>query len=89
MDSTERILMALGEIKGELGEARAEGRGRDRQLQEMKDLLADHVVADNKVASRVTVIEHAASRMKGMLFVVGGAAGLAASIGVAVAKAIL
>jgi hypothetical protein len=89
MDSTDRILYALGEIKGELGELRAEGRGRDTQLADLKTLIAAHVEADNKVANRVSQLEHDKSRMKGIVIALSALGGIAASVGVAVAKAVL
>lgn len=89
MDTNDRILLALGDIKGELGEFRAEGRGRDAALADIKTLIAAHVEADNKVANRVTQLEHDKSRMKGIVIALSALGGIVASVGVAVAKAVL
>lgn len=89
MDTSDRILLAIGDLKGELGELRAEGRGRDASLEDIKKLIADHVASDNAVAGRVSDLEHARSRVKGMVIVISLAGGALTTIGVAVAKAIL
>lgn len=89
MDSTERILLAIGDLKGELGEFRAEGKGRDERLREMKELLAKHVEDDNKVAKRVSVLEHARSRATGYVLALSAVGGIATTAGVAIAKALL
>jgi hypothetical protein len=89
METNDRILLFLADIKGELGEFRAEGRSRDSQLRDIRQLLSDHVAADNKVAHRVSDLEHSRSRTRGMLIVVSAAGGLIASVGVAIAKALL
>jgi hypothetical protein len=58
------VLSAIGDLREDVGGLRADNRSVQRQLDDMKKLIEQHVAADNKVAARVTALEHDRTRVK-------------------------
>lgn len=83
MIDADRILILLGDIKGDMGELKANARIAERDRQEMKKLLEDHVAVDLAVASRVSSLEHSRTNLRGMVVgfsLVASALGTAATM---------
>jgi hypothetical protein len=78
MDVSNQILLAVGDLREDIGGLKAEVRNLNSRLDEAA-----------KVAPRVSALEHARSRIKGMVLVLSTGAGIVGSAGYAVAKALL
>jgi hypothetical protein len=89
MDSTERILIALGDLKEDIGGLKADVRNINTRLDDIVGNQARHEEDDRKVASRVSTLEHARSRATGYVLALSAVGGLVTTAGVAIAKAIL
>jgi len=59
------ILMTLGDIREDIGGLRADSKTRDRQLDDIKKLLEQHVGDDAKVAARVAKLERTHTHIRG------------------------
>lgn len=81
MLDSDRILILLGDIKGDMGELKANARTAERDRHEMKKLLEDHVVVDLAVASRVSSLENSRTHVRGIVF---GVSLIASALGTAV-----
>lgn len=88
MDNT-NIVALLMEIKGSVGELKESARNGERDREEIKKLLSDHVAVDLAVAKRVSTLEHARSRATGYVLALSAVGGIVVTGGVAIAKAIL
>lgn len=86
MDTSDRILLALGDIKEDIGALGADVRSLDRQIAELKQTLRDHVHDDEMVAARVSKLEHAQTRTKAMVATVSGIVSVAVTLGAAALK---
>lgn len=79
MDTSERILLALGDIREDIGALGADVRSIDRRLDALEQALKDHAADDNTVAARVSSLEHSRTRMMTIVsFVSAGMSGLVA-----------
>ena len=73
------ILSTLGDIREDIGGLRADGRTRDKQLDDIKALLKKHVGDDNKVAARVASLERSRTHLRGAIAGISLTATLVAS----------
>jgi chromosome segregation ATPase len=86
MDTSERILLALGDIKEDIGAMGADIRALQREVVELKAALSEHAKEDDKVASRVSSLEHDRSRAKGVAVAISAGVSALFAAGVAIAK---
>ncbi len=75
----ERILIALGEIKEEIGGLRADARNSDRRFDELKKLLTDS-------QERINKLEHSHTRMKTYAGLLSAAVSAVFTLGLAYLK---
>lgn len=78
MDVSHQILLAVGDLKEDIGGLKAAVRNHTERLEEIA-----------KLSGRVSALEHARSRIKGVLLAATAAGGVVGSVGAAIAKAFL
>lgn len=70
------LLVALGNIREDIGALRADGRHRDRRLDEIKSLLAARAGEHEEVSKRVSSLETSRTRLQAMIAAVTAASTL-------------
>lgn len=84
MDTSERILLALGDIREDIGTLGADVRSVDRRINALEQSVKDHVANVGKVDARVSSLEHSRTRVAAIVGLVSagmsGIVALAASL---------
>jgi hypothetical protein len=86
MDTNERTLMLLGEIREEIGGLRADVRNSDRRFDELHRLLADRKETDASLDKRITKLEHAHTRFMTFAGLVSAGVSALFAVGLAYVK---
>jgi hypothetical protein len=83
------VLSLLIDIKGSVGELKADARNATASREHIMEMLKAHTEIDERVAERVTKLEHARSHVAGIIIGVSTIVSIATTAGVAIAKALL
>ncbi|TAJ97155.1 MAG: hypothetical protein EPO10_14610 [Reyranella sp.] len=86
MDTSERILLALGDIREDVGAMGADIRSVDKRLDALEQVLKDHVAEGKAISKRVSSLEHSRTRMTAIAGLVSAAVSGLAAIGTATLK---
>lgn len=87
-DLPEKLLVAVGDIKEDIGGLRADVAHHTKRMDEVLVALSHISERNEKLAGRVTKLEHANTRIKTLATVLGAAASAVLTVALAVFKGI-